>query len=124
MKETNRNRVIVLAITEGGLTTSEAATRYAVSKRWIYTLLARYRTRGLDAVDPQPRRPRTNPNATDDTTIATILTLRAKLLADGLDNGPESIWDRLPEATRPSTSTIWRILRRHNQVTDQPQKRP
>lgn len=124
MKETNRNRVIVLAITEGGLTASEAATRYAVSKRWIYTLLARYRTRGLDAVDPQPRRPRTNPNATDDTTIATILTLRAKLLADGLDNGPESIWDHLPEATRPSTSTIWRILRRHNQVTDQPQKRP
>ena len=54
MKETNRNRVIVLAITEGGLTASEAATRYAVSKRWIYTLLARYRTRGLDAVDPQP----------------------------------------------------------------------
>lgn len=124
MKDTNRNRVIILAITEGSLTATEAAARYNVSKRWIYTLLARYRTGGLDAVDPQSKRPHTNPNATSKDTITTILKLRARLIAEGLDAGPESIWDRLPAATRPSTATIWRILRRNNTITDQPQKRP
>lgn len=123
MKETNRNRVIILAITEGGLTPSEAAERFGISKRWIHTLLSRYHTSGLAAVDPQTRRPHTNPNATDEATITTILDLRDTLTAQGLDAGAESIWDRLPEP-RPSTSTIWRILRRNNTIVDQPQKRP
>ena len=124
MKDSNKNRAIILTITEGSLTQTQAATRFNVSTRWIRTLMARYRTHGLDAVDPQPKRPHTNPNATDDTTIRRILKLRKTLTTQGLDAGPESIWDRLPEHTRPSTSTIWRILRRHDQVTDQPQKRP
>ncbi|MGR6092277.1 integrase core domain-containing protein [Brevibacterium sp. CSND-B09] len=33
------------------------------------------------------------------------------------------MWDRLSEPW-PSTTTIWRILRRHNTIVDQPQKRP
>lgn len=123
MKDTNRNRVIILSITEGTLTAPEAAERFGISKRWVYTLLARYRTGGINAVDPQTRRPHTNPNSTDDDTITRILKLRDTLTTQGLDAGPESIWDRLPEP-RPSTSTIWRILRRHNTIVDQPQKRP
>ncbi|GAA1645286.1 IS481 family transposase [Brevibacterium sanguinis] len=124
MTTSNKNRTIVLAITEGGLSVPEAATRFNVTTRWIYTLLARYRTGGLDAVDPRPRTPHTNPNATDPATAEAILTLRTNLTEEGLDAGPESIWDRLPPQTRPSVSTIWRILKRHNQVTAQPQKRP
>ncbi|PCC45518.1 integrase core domain-containing protein [Brevibacterium aurantiacum] len=124
MNDYTKNRAIILAITEGGLTHTEAATRFNVTTRWIRTLIARYRTGGLDAVDPQSKRPHTNPNATDEATIATILTLRTRLIAEGLDAGPESIWDRLPAQTRPSTATIWRILRRNNTITDQPQKRP
>ncbi|WIY82139.1 helix-turn-helix domain-containing protein [Propionimicrobium sp. PCR01-08-3] len=50
MNQSNKNRVIVLAIIEGGLSPSEAATRFNVSERWIYILLARYRQAGLDAV--------------------------------------------------------------------------
>ncbi len=124
MNATTKNRTIVLAITEGKLTPAEAATRFGVSKRWVYTLLARNKTGGLDAVDPQPRRPHSNPNATNPDTVATILALRETLTVQGLDAGPESIWDRLSPDIRPSTATIWRILRRHNQITDQPQKRP
>ncbi|MGO1263162.1 integrase core domain-containing protein [Brevibacterium aurantiacum] len=124
MNDSNKNRSIILAITEGGLTQTQAAQRFDVSTRWIRTLLTRYRTGGLDAVDPQSKRPRTNPNAIDEATISTILTLRDSLIAQGLDAGPESIWDRMPASSRPSTATIWRILRRNNTITDQPQKRP
>ena len=124
MKDTHKNRTIILAITEGGLTATEAAVRFGVSKRWVYTLLARYRSGGLDAVDPRSRRPHTNTNATDPDTVATILTLRESLTAQGLDAGAESIFDRLNPNTRPSTATIWRILHRNNQITDQPHKRP
>ena len=124
MKPTNKNRTIILALTEGGLTHTQAATRFNVSTRWIRTLLTRYRSGGLDAVDPQSRRPHTNPHTTGQATIDHILKLRNTLTTRGLDAGPESIWGRLPEQTRPSVATIWRILRRHHQVTDQPQKRP
>ncbi len=124
MTQTNRNRAIVLAITEGGLTATQAAERFGVSTRWIRTLLARYSNAGLDALDPRSRRPHTNPNATDENTVNQILQLRDTLTGTGLDAGAESIWDRLPPTHRPSTATIWRILRRHAKITDQPQKRP
>lgn len=124
MNDYNKNRAIILAITEGGLSHTEAAKRFNVTTRWIRTLATRYRTGGLDAVDPQSKRPHTNPKATSNDIIDNILTLRATLIADGLDAGPESIWDRLPEANRPSTATIWRILTRNDTITAQPQKRP
>ncbi|WP_231440929.1 integrase core domain-containing protein [Brevibacterium zhoupengii] len=124
MNDSNKNRSIILAITEGGLTQTQAAHRFDVTTRWIRTLLTRYKTGGLDAVDPQSKRPHTNPNATDKTTTTQVLALRDSLAAQGLDAGPESLWDRLPKTTRPSTATIWRILRRNNTITDQPQKRP
>jgi transposase InsO family protein len=123
MNDANKNRTIILTILEGSLTQTETAKRFGVSTRWIRTLLTRYHTGGLDAVDPQTRRPHSNPHATDPDTVATILALRETLTTSGLDAGPESIWDRLPEP-RPSTATIWRILRRNSQITDQPQKRP
>lgn len=124
MNTSNRNRVIVLAITEGGLTQTEAATRFNVSTRWIRILLARYTTGGLLAVDPRSRRPHTNPATTDPDMITAILTLRDDLIEQGLDPGAQSIWDRLPPQSRPSPATIWRILSRHNKITAQPQKRP
>ncbi|MDR8020509.1 IS481 family transposase [Nesterenkonia aerolata] len=123
MTATSKNRAIVLAITEGTLTVTEASIRFNVSRRWIYTLLNRHRTDGLDALTPRSRRPHTNPNATDPTTIDTILELRETLTRTGLDAGAESIWDRLPPP-RPSPTTIWRILNRHGIITAQPQKRP
>jgi transposase len=43
MTDTNKNRTIILAVTDGGLTPSEAARRFRVSTRWVYTLLSRYR---------------------------------------------------------------------------------
>ncbi|WP_225973211.1 helix-turn-helix domain-containing protein [Nesterenkonia natronophila] len=112
MTDTNKNRTIVLAVTDGGLTPSEAARRFRVSVRWVYTLLARSRHGGLEAVDPRSRAPHTNPRATDPVIVAAVLALRQSLISEGFDAGPQSIWDRLPPAGRPSATTIWRILTR------------
>lgn len=121
---TTKNRTIVLAITEGGLSINEAAQRFEVSSRWIRTLLKRFETDGLDGLEPRSRRPHTHPNATDPKTKKKILQLRQQLTKQGLDAGAESIRVRLPEKQRPAVSTIWRILKSEQLVTPQPQKRP
>ncbi|WP_300345778.1 DDE-type integrase/transposase/recombinase [Nesterenkonia sp.] len=120
----SKNRAIVLAVTEAKLPIPDAAQRFEVSTRWIRTLLARYKEGGLDAVQPRSRRPHTSPKATPETVVTKILALRSQLHQSGLDAGAESIYARLPSDQRVSVSTIWRILKRHQQVDPQPQKRP
>ena len=120
----SRNRAVVLAIVNSGMSIKDAATHFGISTRWAKTLLQRFRTGGLEALQPRSTRPLTNPNKTPEHIRNTIVELRHQLLRDGLDAGAESIYDRLPENTRPSTSTIWRILKTSNEITPQPQKRP
>lgn len=124
MTNQDKNRVIVLAIIEGGMSQTEAAQRYGVSTRWIRELLNRYHHGGLQALTPRSKAPHTTPHAYPSQTINQILTLRDTLQNEGLDCGPQSIWDRLPPDSRPSPTTIWRILRRHNKIINQPHKRP
>ncbi|WP_179398082.1 IS481 family transposase [Demequina lutea] len=126
MGNVERNHVIVLAVIEGAMSVTEAATRFKVSRRWIHTLLARYRTGGLGALDPQSRAPRSSPHATPPTLRTRVLELRTALQRDGLDAGAESIHDRLTREypNPPSVSTIWRILKADGAVTPQPHKRP
>jgi len=126
MADADKNRVIVLAVVEGGLSVAEAAQRFKVSRRWIYALLGRYRTEGAAGLEPRSRAPRTSPQATAVPVRARILELRDELTAQGLDAGAESIADRLAREglTAPATSTIWRILHDGERVTAQPRKRP
>lgn len=106
------------------MTTTQAAAHFQVSTRTVRRIAAAYRSGGLEALTPKTTRPHTNPNATPARIVEQILTLRHALARDGLDNGAQSIYNHLDPATRPSTTTIWRILRRHDQIINQPQKRP
>ena len=126
MANRNQNRVIVLSVMAGGLTPSQAAARFGVGRQWVHVLLARYRESGEAGLEPRSRRPRTSPTATIPTTRARILELRDELAHAGLDAGAESIAARLERAglVAPATSTIWRVLRAHDMITPQPQKRP
>lgn len=126
MADASKNQVIVLAVVEGGLSVSEAARRFGVSRQWVHRLLARHRLGGIEAVSPRSRKARGHPRRTDDTTRALIVQWRSTLLAEGLDAGADSIQDRLVRSgnVAPSRSTIWRILRAHDMITHQPQKRP
>jgi transposase InsO family protein len=122
----SKARVVVLEVTSGHLTVTEAARRYGLSRQHIYRLLARYRQGGLDAVNARSRRPASNPRAVADDVIVAIVTLREQLTADGLDAGPLTLQWHLAQQGLPvpSTSTIRRILHHHGLITPQPRKRP
>jgi transposase InsO family protein len=122
----SKPRVIVLSVVEQGLTASEAAGRFGVSRQWVHRLLCRYRDGGLQAVEARSHRPRSNPRQTPAELAERIVALRHRLSGDGLDAGPMSIAARLRTEGRPvpSTSTIRRILHAAGVVTPQPRKRP
>ena len=126
MPRADKNRVIARSIVEGGLSAAEAAARFGVSRQWAHTLATRYRQGGDEGVQPRSRRPKSSPRATSEATRSLILALREDLAAQGLDDGAESIRDRLVRRGEraPSVSTIWRTLRAAGVVVPQPQKRP
>jgi transposase InsO family protein len=122
----SKNKVIVLAVLEGGMSKSEAARRYGVGRQWVHELLARYAAEGDAGLEPRSRRPHTNPQATDRAVQARILSLRTELAEKGLDAGAETIAAHLQREGRtpPARSTIHRILRGAGTVVPEPHKRP
>jgi transposase InsO family protein len=121
----SKNRVIVEAVL-AGQSHGSVARQYGMSKVWVGKLVARWRAGGWDAVEKKTTRPRSNPNATGDETVARIIALRRELTAAGLDAGPVTIAAHLERDGRPvpSAATIWRILNRAGLVTPEPRKRP
>lgn len=122
----SRARVIVLSVTQQGMSVAAAAARFGVSRQHVYVLLARYRLDGIDAVEPRSRRPKSNARSTAEATRARIVELRHQLTAGGLDAGPVTIaWHLSQEGLPvPSTSTIRRILHAAGLITPEPRKRP
>ena len=98
----SKARVIVLSVVHQGLTKAEAARKFEVSWQWVHTLVTRYESGGLDALEPQSRRPRISPISTSDSVRARVVQLRAQLSDDGLDAGPVTIaWHLDPERRKP-----------------------
>jgi transposase InsO family protein len=122
----SRARVAVLQIVSKQLTVTAAAAEYAISRRHLHRLLARYQEGGIDALEPRSRRPKTTPIATPETVRQRVIELRGQLTADGLDAGPVTIGWHLEREGLPalSTSTIRRILHAAGLITPQPRKRP
>ena len=121
----NKSHVIVLSVIEQGLTKKQAADKYGVSIRWINILLARYRSSGLDGLHPKSRRPGRSPTKTNDEMVQRILSIRFELTEAGMDNGPKSIhWQISQSSQAPSKTTIWRILKAHGAIEEEPKKRP
>jgi len=125
-RSNSQSQVIVLCVLHDGLTPTQAALRFGVSRKWIYQLLARYGAGGLEALEPRSRRPKSNPRALSGEMRSQIVELRKGLLAQGLDAGAASIAWHLQEKHQrpPALSTIWRILRAEGLVTPEPKKRP
>ena len=122
----SKARVIVLSVVHQGLSKAEAARRYDVSWQWVHTLVSRYQTGGLEAVEPRSRRPVSNSHATAVAVRDRIIELRKELDTAGLDAGPVTIAGHLTAEghTTPSTSTIRRILHTAGLITPSPKKRP
>ena len=122
----SKQKVIVLAVRDQGLTITAAARRYGVSRRWVHELLRREAEGGIEAVEPRSKRPLTNPRRTTEAVTNRILALRRELVIAGLDAGPVTIaWHLEREGLQPpSTSTIRRILHTADLITPEPKKRP
>jgi len=121
----SKARVIILSVEVEGLSQSEAAALYGVSKSWVSKLMARYRTEGDAAFEPKSRRPHTSPTKSSDVVNHAIVNLREDLTKRGLDAGPHTIqWHLKQTGHTTSVSTIRRRLLDAGLITPQPKKRP
>ncbi|MDQ4491363.1 IS481 family transposase [Sinomonas sp. ASV486] len=122
----SKNKVIVVAVLEGGMSKAEAARRYGISRQWVHQLIARHAAEGEAGLEARSRRPRTSPQQTPANVQERILVLRADLQAKGLDSGAETIAAHLGREGLPvpASTTIHRILRAAGAVAPEPHKRP
>lgn len=121
-----KNLIIVLAITEQGLTPAEAANKFGISRQWAHTLLTRYQTEGPAGVAPRSTAPLSRPGRTPQIIRERIIALRTELTGKGADAGPATIaWHLTREGhPAPAISTIRRILHAAGLITPAPKKRP
>jgi transposase InsO family protein len=120
-----KNHVIILAITQQGLSYRQVAKQYGVSKSWAHTLHRRFLEEGTEGLTPRSKRPRSSPSQTSPEVTNRIVELRHKLTTTGVDAGAHTITEFLTrENITISPITVWRILKQAEVITAQPQKRP
>jgi len=119
-------RYLVEAHLREGRSIAELARVHRVHRSWLYKLLRRYRADGDAGLVARSRRPCRSPGAVAIETQEAIIALRTQLLAEGLDAGALTIqWHLVRQCgSAPSTSSIWRVLRRRGLVVPEPHKRP
>ena len=122
----SKARLIITAVIIEGRSHASVARDYGVSKGWMSKLVARYRTEGDTAFQPRSRRPHNRPDATSATTVDLVVELRKRLSTQGLDAGADTTGWHLQHHHHITLSraTIYRIIRRHNLVVDEPKKKP
>jgi transposase InsO family protein len=121
----SKSRAIILSVVVEGLTQSEAAALYLVSKGWVSKLMARYRNEGDAAFEPRSRRPLTSPTRLAESIDQAIVNLRADLAASGQDAGPVTIqWHLERRGHAVSISTVRRRLLAAGLIKPEPKKRP
>lgn len=106
---------------------SEFCATHGVSRTYFYKLRNRFRDQGAAGLEPRSRAPIQVANKTPTEIEDQIVRLRKELADTGLDAGAETIrWHLKTDSslTVPSTSTIWRILKRRGFIIDDPSKKP
>jgi transposase InsO family protein len=126
MNSRDKNLVIVRAVVDQGLTVAQAASRFGVTRQWIYALIQRYELDGPAGLSPRSRAPKSRPATTPAVVRQRTIALRHELRSAGADAGPETIaWHLQREGLRPpSTSTIRRFLHAEGLISPEPKKRP
>jgi transposase len=119
-------RFVVDAVVLEGTSIRAVARAHGVSKSWVHKLVARYRAGGYDALVPQSKAAHRIANKTSGELEDAIVRLRKELNDRGFDAGAATIQHHLGlnDPSPPSTSTIWRVLKRRGFIAAQPHKRP
>ncbi len=122
----SKRRLVITAVVVEGRTHAEVAAQYGYSWSWVTRLVARYRTEGEAAFEPQSRRPNKSPTRVSDVVNKHIVNLRVELAKQGLDAGPHTIQWHLKEHDQiaVSVSTIRRRLVDAGLVEENPKKKP
>lgn len=104
----------------------DVAAAHGVSKSWVAKLVARYKEGGHEAISARSKAARRVANRSSDELEDRVVRLRKELIDEGFDAGAQTIHYHLglTDPSPPSTSTIWRILKRRGFIQAQPHKRP
>jgi transposase InsO family protein len=122
----SKTRLVITAVVTEKRPVPEVAAQYGVSRSWVYRQLARYQREGEAAFEPRSRRPKTVPTAIPTETVELVVELRQKLVATGLDAGPDTIRWHLEHhhGVTVSRATISRYLTKAGLVVPEPKKKP
>ena len=122
----SKRRLVITAVLVEKRDVKEVMAAYAISKSWLYELVALYRAEGEAAFEARSKRPKTSPNATPPGTVDLVRRLRKELTEQGLDAGPETIVWHLSRhhGVTLSRTTVARLLSAAGLVVPQPHKRP
>ena len=115
-----------IALASEDLNVSAFCREHGISRQTFYGWRRRYRSEGLDGLEPRSRAPKTSRQRISVEVEEAIVGLRKELVDLGVDGGPATIQWHLGRRgqTAPSESTIWRVLVRRGFVTPEPRKRP
>ncbi|MDS2173699.1 helix-turn-helix domain-containing protein [Nesterenkonia sp. CL21] len=92
----HKNLVIVKAVIEQGLSVSQTARKYGISRQWVYTLLRRYQQHGPEALTTSSRTP-TRHFRNEGHKVPSMATIRRLLRAADL------VTDEPPSEPGPGT---------------------
>jgi len=108
-------RVEAVELVEGGLSISEVARRYGVSRPTVYEWLRRYAAEGRDGLLERSRAPRHSPHKTDEYVVQRLIEERRKW---GLGSKAtlQRLIDEEPDVAWPARSTVDDIFRRADLV--------
>lgn len=122
----SKAQMVVDSVLIHGRSVRETAQRYGLSKSRVHQLVQRFREGGAEALVARSTAPHTNARSMGAEMEERILSLRKTLLDLGADAGAETISHHLRAGGHapPSTSSIYRVLKRRGFVTPQPRKRP
>jgi len=116
-----------IALASAGLNVAAFCRQHGMSRETFYVWRRRYRTEGLEGLEPRSRAPHSSPGRLAGDVEDAVVALRKELVALGVDAGPGTIQWHLGRHGRlgvPSEATIWRVLVRRGFVVPEPRKRP
>lgn len=122
-----RKEIIEFVPGPGGETVAAFCRRLQVSRKSFYRIRERGHREAATALVPGSRAPREPARRYGTKTDEAIARAHAKLVREGYETGPLSVWWRLRRdglIWLPSPSTIARSLRRQGLVESNPRKRP